>query len=91
MRVTVDEARQQREATEVEHGAVAGRVVRHDGRDAAVLDDDGAVAARRPPGAVDEGGAAQDEAPGQMRPFRYERLADIFPSRSVRMSQPSTS
>jgi len=91
MRVTVDEPRQQRETTEIEHRAVTRRGVRHDGRDAPLLDHHRAVAPRRPAAAVDERRAAQDDAAGQMRPFRYERLAEIFPSRSVRMSQPSTS
>ena len=85
--VTVDQTGQQRQAAEIEHDLVVGPAIGHDGGDASLVDDHGAIAEGRRTAAVDQRRAAQDHT----RPLRYERFAAILASRSVRMSQPSTS
>jgi hypothetical protein len=68
--VAVEQPGQEREAAQVDDGPLARVAVGDDGRDTPVLDHDRAAADGRGAGAVDQRGATEDGARGQMRPLR---------------------
>jgi hypothetical protein len=75
MDVGIDEARQQGQPVERDRCPAWGIDVGHDGRDTAVLDDDGTTPLRRGAGSVDERGAFEDQAIGDDRLLRGPRAS----------------